>query len=164
MTYSPANTRSIVTAMVGEGGDLLILLSHDTAINAGRVVGPPGEKGDRGQPGVKGDRGADGNTVLTVDGAPQNSDGKEGDWAIDKRALKLYGPKTSAGWGKGNPMTLTDASLDAAVDGARRRSVGDGAWTISRTKSTVDASPLIAATFALYSHPDSYARMSPTID
>jgi len=57
-----------------------------------------------------------------------------------------------------------DASLDAAVDGARRRSVGDGAWTISRTKSTVDASPLIAATFALYSHPDSYARMSPTID
>ena len=101
--------------MVGEGGDLLILLSDDTAVNACRVVGPPGEKGDRGMPGVKGDRGSDGNTVITVDGAPQNSDCKEGDWAIDKRALKLYGPKTSAGWGKGNPMTLTDASLDAAV-------------------------------------------------
>lgn len=115
MTYSPAAARSVVTAMVGEGGDLLILMSDDTAINAGRVIGPDGEKGDRGMPGVRGLRGEDGNTIITVDGAPQASDGKEGDWAIDKRAMKIYGPKTAAGWGRGNPMTLTDASLDAAV-------------------------------------------------
>lgn len=115
MTYSPANTRSIVTAMVGEGGDLLILLSDETALNAGRVVGPPGEKGDRGMPGVKGDRGADGNTILTLDTNPDASDGKLGDWAINRKEHLLFGPKTSAGWGKGNPMTLTPASLDAAV-------------------------------------------------
>jgi hypothetical protein len=117
MTSTPFSTAGpfIVTALVTEEGNLALLMSDDRVIVAGRVIGPPGEKGDRGMPGVRGPAGRDGNTVLTTDGPPQPDDGKEGDWAIDKRGLKLYGPKTAAGWGKGNPMTLTDAALDAAI-------------------------------------------------
>jgi hypothetical protein len=105
----------IVTALVTEEGNLALLMSDDRVIVAGRVIGPPGEKGDRGLPGVRGPAGRDGNTLLTVDGAPQADDGKDGDWAINKRDHLLYGPKTAAGWGKGNPMTVTAASLDAAI-------------------------------------------------
>lgn len=108
-------TSFIVTALVTEEGNLALLMSDDRVIVAGRVIGPDGEKGDRGMPGVRGPAGRDGNTILTVDGMPQASDGVEGDWAINKRDHLLYGPKTSAGWGKGNPMTVTAASLDAAI-------------------------------------------------
>jgi hypothetical protein len=66
-------------------------------------------------PGVRGPAGRDGNTILTVDGTPQAPDGVEGDWAINKRDHLIYGPKTAAGWGKGNPMTVTAASLDSAI-------------------------------------------------
>jgi hypothetical protein len=45
-----------------------------------------------------------------------------GDWAINKRDHLLYGPKTAAGWGKGNAMTVTAASLDAAVKQFNSRS------------------------------------------
>lgn len=38
--------------------------------------------------------------------------------------------------------------LDAAVSGAGRREVGDGGWLWSRKRSTVDISPLVAATLA----------------
>lgn len=38
--------------------------------------------------------------------------------------------------------------LDAAVAAARRRPVGDGSWTFSRTTATADVSPLVAAAIA----------------
>jgi len=44
--------------------------------------------------------------------------------------------------------------LDAAVEGARRRLVGDGAWSWGRRDAGVDVSALIAATFARWVHPD----------
>jgi hypothetical protein len=124
MTSTPFTSAApfIVTALVTEEGNLALLMSDDRVIVAGRVIGPPGEKGDRGMPGIRGLPGRDGNTVLTTDGPPQADEGKDGDWAIDKRSLKLYGPKTAAGWGKGNPMTLTDASLDAAIKRFQSRS------------------------------------------
>ena len=105
----------IVTALVTEEGSLALLMSDDQVIVAGRVIGPAGEKGDRGLPGVKGPAGQDGNTILTVDGKPQPSDGVEGDWAIDRRAMKIYGPKVASGWGRGTDMVMTPASLDAAI-------------------------------------------------
>lgn len=43
--------------------------------------------------------------------------------------------------------------LDQAVAAARRRPTGDGAWTFSRTGSSADVSPLIAATLARAVHP-----------
>lgn len=45
---------------------------------------------------------------------------------------------------------LDDAVLNAAVEGGRRRDIGDGAWTWSRKSSTVDISPLVGATLALH--------------
>jgi phage terminase large subunit-like protein len=44
---------------------------------------------------------------------------------------------------------LPDALLDAALEGATKRDLGDGAWLWSRKSSLVDISPLVAATLAL---------------
>jgi hypothetical protein len=44
----------------------------------------------------------------------------------------------------------TEPVLDAALAGAVRADVGDGAWKWSRKNSTVDISPLVAATLALH--------------
>lgn len=43
-----------------------------------------------------------------------------------------------------------DPLLDAAVRGATRRAMGDGAWAWSRKNSQADISPLVAATLALW--------------
>lgn len=43
--------------------------------------------------------------------------------------------------------------LDAAVSAARRRPVGDGAWTFRRVGAAADVSPLVAATLARSVHP-----------
>ncbi len=43
-----------------------------------------------------------------------------------------------------------DPLLDAAVRGASRRPLGDGAWAWSRKNSLVDISPLVAVTLALW--------------
>lgn len=42
-----------------------------------------------------------------------------------------------------------DALLDAALQGATKRDMGDGAWLWSRKSSLIDISPLVAATLAL---------------
>lgn len=43
---------------------------------------------------------------------------------------------------------VDDPLLNAAVEGADRRDIGDGLWAWSRRKSTVDISPIVAATGA----------------
>jgi hypothetical protein len=43
---------------------------------------------------------------------------------------------------------IGQAELDAAVQGAATRPLGDGAWAWSRKKSTVDITPLVACTLA----------------
>jgi hypothetical protein len=48
---------------------------------------------------------------------------------------------------QGTVQHLDQVPLTAAVNGARTRRVGD-AWTLDRTSSLVDISPLCAATFA----------------
>jgi phage terminase large subunit-like protein len=45
---------------------------------------------------------------------------------------------------------LDQPVLNRAVKGAARRDVGDGAWKLSRTRSAVDISPLVASTIALW--------------
>lgn len=45
-------------------------------------------------------------------------------------------------------------ALDAAVAGARRRYVGDGAWLFGRRDADHDAAPLEAAAIARWTHPD----------
>lgn len=54
-------------------------------------------------------------------------------------------------------------ALDAAVSSARRRLIGDGSWTWQRVGADADQSPLIAATFARWAHPDVLGASSPSI-
>jgi hypothetical protein len=63
----------------------------------------------------------------------------------------------------GNVRYRPDASLDAAVEGARRRHVGDGSWTVSRRNSDVDVAPLIAAIAAVAVHPDAFTDTGPSV-
>ena len=56
-----------------------------------------------------------------------------------------------------------DVSLDAAVEGARRRVVGDGAWTVSRRSSVADVTPLLAVAFAVADHPDTFDGYDPSL-
>ena len=53
------------------------------------------------------------------------------------------------GLGAGTLSHRAQAVLDAAVDGAARRPLGD-AWLWSRSRSTVDISPLVAVTLAAW--------------
>lgn len=52
-----------------------------------------GEKGEKGEPGKNGSK------ILTGEGIPSDDLGDEGDWFLDTTTKKLYGPKTSKGWG-----------------------------------------------------------------
>jgi phage terminase large subunit-like protein len=54
----------------------------------------------------------------------------------------------------GTVHNVASPTLDAAIEGARRRLVGDGAWSWGRRDADVDVSALIAATFARWVHPD----------
>ena len=56
-----------------------------------------------------------------------------------------------------------DVSLDVAVEGARRRLIGDGGWTVSRRNSSSDVTPLVAAALAVSVHPDTYDPSGPAI-
>ena len=58
---------------------------------------------------------------------------------------------------------VSDPVLDAAVMASRRRPTGDGAWSFSRTDSSADASPLIAASMARALHPV-IVNASPSVD
>jgi phage terminase large subunit-like protein len=50
----------------------------------------------------------------------------------------------------GGLVHIDQPVLNRAVAGAARRDVGDGAWKLSRSKSSVDISPLIAVTLARF--------------
>ena len=64
--------------------------------------GEKGEKGNdgaKGEKGEKGEKGNDGTQIIPGIGAPTPSIGNNGDWYIDTKNKKLYGPKTQNGWG-----------------------------------------------------------------
>lgn len=60
--------------------------------------GPMGPEGEQGEQGIAG---IDGTSLLSGNGIPGSSIGKNGDFYLDKINLNLYGPKTSTGWGEG---------------------------------------------------------------
>ena len=67
--------------------------------------GAKGEKGNDGEKGEKGEKGNDGTQIIPGIGAPTPSIGNNGDWYIDTKNKKLYGPKTQNGWGnEGIPL------------------------------------------------------------
>ena len=68
--------------------------------------GPKGDKGDKGDRGYQGLEGARANMIMPTIGAPSTSTGRAGDYAIDKIAMVLYGPKNSDDtWPPGVPMS-----------------------------------------------------------
>ena len=58
-------------------------------------------KGTDGEKGEKGEKGNDGTQIIPGIGAPTPNLGNNGDWYIDTKNKKLYGPKTQNGWGDG---------------------------------------------------------------
>ena len=61
--------------------------------------GDKGDKGNDGAKGEKGEKGNDGTQIIPGIGAPTPSIGNNGNWYIDTKNKKLYGPKTQNGWG-----------------------------------------------------------------
>jgi hypothetical protein len=49
------------------------------------------------------------------------------------------------------------------VAGCRRRLIGDGSWAWGRRDADVDVSPLVAATFARWAHPELHDQAPPAI-
>ena len=66
--------------------------------------GDTGAKGDKGFTGDTGANGLDGRTILSTTGKPLASAGRDGDYAIDTAAAKLYGPKTTGAWPNGRNL------------------------------------------------------------
>ena len=100
---SPSVATSVVSAAV-VGGDLILGLSTGDIINCGRVQGPQGLKGDQGPVGSTGRAGSDGNTIHTVQGTPDGSLGRDGDYAINTTIWEIYGPRAGGRWGTGTPL------------------------------------------------------------
>ena len=78
-------------------------------------AGPQGEQGPQGPPGEDGADGADGKTVLSGAGAPDPTDGADGDFYIDTVTSTLYGPKATT-WPTG--VSLIGPQGESGVAGA----------------------------------------------
>ena len=89
-------------------GRLILSLDDGSIIDAGYVQGPQGLSGDRGAIGSVGPAGRDGNGLLHGAGVPTFDDGKDGDFYIDIKEWKAYGPKTGGKWGSGIALLPKD--------------------------------------------------------
>ena len=87
------------SAIVNSRGELLVGLSNGGFINAGKVVGPAGIRGESGLPGLRGEPGEDGLSCIAAFRAPSQDDGKEGDSWIDCSAAEFaFYKKSGNGW------------------------------------------------------------------
>lgn len=91
---------------------LCIILSISSCIEGEQ--GPEGPQGEQGEQGIPG---TDGNVLINGNRPPEASDGKVGDFYIDIQNSKLYGPKTSDGWGE--PTDLQGETGQDGQDGTR---------------------------------------------
>jgi hypothetical protein len=87
--------------------------------------GDTGLQGTSGTTGATGTTGASGNTILSGDAAPSMMIGNIGDFYLELDSAKLYGPKTSAGWG--SPVSLMGAPGATGATGATGDSGATGA-------------------------------------
>lgn len=102
----------------------LLLISIALLFGACGKEGPEGKQGEQGAQGIPG---ADGSTLLSGNGAPAASLGKNGDYYLDKTAIMLYGPKTNTGWGSATSLKGTPgANGSNGKDGANGRDGADG--------------------------------------
>jgi|GEM_PF-608846 len=114
----------------GTIGLLLIMLCVGIGCSKTGPVGPAGQNGingtsgKKGADGVNGIDGKDGTTILSGKGQPNSSVGKIGDFYLDLSASRLYGPKTTSGWGSGFNLKGVDG-VDGK-DGANGKDGVDG--------------------------------------
>ncbi len=125
----------------GWGDDPLILKGEkgDKGATGSRGdKGDKGDKGDTGAPGLKGDKGEpgqdgqDGSRILSGTSGPTAEDGKTGDYYWDISNYKLYGPKTSSGWGTGivlrGPKGEKGEPGEVKVINSGWFSIGESGW------------------------------------
>lgn len=124
----------LVTSAAIVSGELILGLSDGSLIRCGYVQGPQGLQGERGPMGATGRPGLDGNGLLHGAGVPQYDDGKDGDFYIDTKELKIYGPKSNGTWGSGVALRPEDrgsvtlpTGMKAAGGMSRMFSAGGGA-------------------------------------
>lgn len=107
------------TTAVGTEGDFYLntatsdLYGPKTNTGWGAAVSLKGAKGETGAAGTNGTNGKDGvngkdgSAILTGDGAPAATLGKEGDFYIDRTTAFIYGPKTGQGWGAAMSLLMS---------------------------------------------------------
>lgn len=100
--YGPKDTE-------GWGDPIIVLMGENSSGEQGPPgpQGPQGPEGPAGEDGRDGEDGEDGSQIYAGDGAPDTSEGSEGDYYLDKDNYHLYGPKTGGGWG--SPLNLKGA-------------------------------------------------------
>ena len=92
---------SVVSAAV-IGGELIW---SERRLDHQRWIRPrPTRSGVTRPDGATGRSGTDGNTNLTVAGAPDTTLGKDGDYAINTVVWEIYGPRSGGAWGAGTPL------------------------------------------------------------
>ena len=101
----------LITSAAIVSGELILGLSDGSMIRAGYVQGPTGLTGPQGPVGDTGRPGRDGNGLLHGAGLPTFNDGKDGDFYIDIKDWKAYGPKVSGKWGSGVPLLPKDRGM-----------------------------------------------------
>ncbi|MGF7027083.1 MULTISPECIES: hypothetical protein [Sphingobacterium] len=87
------------------------------------AIGVDGKQGEKGEQGIKGN---DGNTILSGDVDPTMSVGKNGDFYLNLKTAKLFGPKSQSGWGAGVGLSGNDGK-----DGANGTNGNDGNTILS---------------------------------
>jgi hypothetical protein len=91
----------------GAGTTTITCPDGTTAVIHDGAPGPQGEAGAQGPAGTAGTDGADGiggddgSTLLGGARPPNEADGSDGDWYVDTKAKKVYGPKVNGAWGAG---------------------------------------------------------------
>ena len=123
---------SVSTALVSAGGDLLIELTDGTIINAGRVRGNPGPRGEKGDQGIRGAHGRDGIDGVngakwhTGVGAPELSVGENGDMYMDvASALLPIFQKVNGDW-----LFLTNLKVPPSGGGGGQGGAAGGGGSI----------------------------------
>ena len=105
---------TITYAHINESGQLVLLLSNDTVITCGNVVGPAGATGPQGVPGPRGPAGKDGTEIFVRPGPPDPAVGQPNDIWISSASWTLW-VKSGMGWGAGMELMPGANNLDAAT-------------------------------------------------
>jgi hypothetical protein len=77
------------------------------------VYGVQGAKGEPGQIGERGLQGKPGATLLSGDGAPSAFTGDDGDFYIDVKTYRIYGPKKNDSWSAERDLVGPPGSVGA---------------------------------------------------